>query len=93
MAVEVNEYVVSNDILTDAGELRARMDQEGYVFFRGLIDPAPIWDVRNDLVEVLQRFGWLKEGAPLADGVANGERVYVEPEPDFVEVYIEVQKL
>ena len=93
MAVKLNGYVVSNGILDDAGELRERMDREGYLFFRELIDPASTWEVRRDVLGVLERFAWLKEGAPLIDGLANGERVYVEPEPDFLEVYQEVQKL
>ncbi len=93
MAVKLNEYVVSNGILDDASELRERMDREGYLFFRELIDPASNWEVRKDVLEVLQRAGWLKEGAPLIDGIGNGRRVYVEPEPDFLEVYQEVQKV
>ena len=93
MAVKLNEYVVSNGILDDASELRERMDREGYLFFRELIDPASNWEVRKDVLEVLQRAGWLKEGAPLIDGIGNGRRVYVEPEPDFLEVYQEVQKM
>ena len=40
MAVKLNEYVVSNGILDDASELRERMDREGYLFFRELIDPG-----------------------------------------------------
>ena len=93
MAVKLNEYVVSNGILDDASELRERMDREGYLFFRELIDPASNWEVRKDVLQVLQRAGWLKEGAPLIDGIGNGRRVYVEPEPDFLEVYQEVQKM
>ena len=93
MAVKLNEYVVSNGVLDDASELRERMDREGYLFFRELIDPPSNWEVRKDVLEVLQRAGWLREGAPLIDGIANGERIYVEPEPDFLEVYQEVQKV
>lgn len=93
MAVALNEYVVSNDILDDAGGMRERMDREGYLFFRELVDPESIWRTRRDVLEVLQRAGWLKDGARLIDGIANGERVYVEPEPDFLEVYQEVQKV
>ena len=62
-------------------------------FLRHLIDPAPIWDLRKDVLTVLQQAGWLREGSPLDDGIANGERIYVEPEPDFLEIYKEVQKL
>ena len=63
MAVKLNEYVVSNGILDDASELRERMDREGYLFFRELIDPASNLEVRKDVLEVLQRAGWLKDGA------------------------------
>ncbi len=93
MAVKLNEYAVSNDVLHDASALRERMDEDGYLFFRGLVDPLSNLEARKDVLDVLQKAGWLKDGAELIDGVANGERVYVEPEPAFLEVYKEVQKV
>ena len=87
MAVDVNQYVVSNEAVDDGEELRRRMDRAGYLFFRGLLDPDQIRDLRHDVLEVCQQGGWLKAGAPLKDGIANGERVYLEPEPDYLEVY------
>ncbi len=93
MAVDVTEYVVSNEVLDDSEELQRRMDRSGYLFFRGLLDPGQVRGLRRDVLEVCQRGGWLKEGSPLEDGIANGERIYLEPEPDYLEVYDEVQRL
>ena len=44
MAAEVIPFRVSNDALDDASELRRRLDGEGYLFIRRLVDPAPLWD-------------------------------------------------
>ena len=93
MAVDVNHYVVSNEAADDGEELRRRMDRSGYLFFRGLLDPDQVRDLRRDVLEVCERGEWLKEGAPLEDGIANGERIYLEPEPDYLEVYDRVQRL
>ena len=91
MAVQVNDLVASNDALGDGRELRERIAREGYLFFNGLLDAGQVGTLRKEVLEVCAEGGWLKAGTDPADGIANGERVYLDPEPDYVKVYGEIQ--
>ena len=94
MAMEtVGEMQVSNDALNDPEELRRRIGRNGYLFFRGLLDPEPVWNLRLRTLEVLRDSGWLEEGTDLADGIADTTKICVEPEPEYLEVYNHVLKL
>jgi hypothetical protein len=48
----VLEPLVANDLLADAGALRQRMDQEGYLFFRGIIAPEVLIALRDQIVTI-----------------------------------------
>ncbi len=93
MAVQVNEFVASNDALDDGQELRQRIARDGHLFFRGLLDASQIWSLRNQVFEKCAEAGWLKAGTHSNDGIANGERIYLDPEPEYLNVYGEIQKL
>ena len=50
----VAEMRVSNDALNDSEELRRRIARNGYLFFRGLLDAEPVWNLRLRTLEVLR---------------------------------------
>ncbi|HEU5107343.1 MAG TPA: phytanoyl-CoA dioxygenase family protein, partial [Micromonosporaceae bacterium] len=52
----------SSEIAQEPDRLRQRIAQDGYVFFRGLLDPEPIRVLAGDLLSALQREGWLRDG-------------------------------
>ena len=89
----VAEMQVSNDALNDPEELRRRIAQNGYLFFRGLLDPEPVRNLRLDTLEVLREAGWVEAGTDLVDGIANLSKICVEPEPEYLAVYNHVLKL
>jgi hypothetical protein len=91
--MELAEFLVSNDALNDPQELRRRADRDGYLFFRGLIDPQPLLNVRRQILELCQKGGWLAEGKPLMEGIAKPDVKWVEPQPEFMKVYYEIMKL
>ncbi len=55
-------------------ELRARAQQDGYLFVRALLDQERVLALRRRVLEVCTRFGWLVDGSDGAarDGVRLG---------------------
>ena len=93
MVAQLREFTVSNDALGDAEELRRRIGEDGYLFFRRLVEPRQVWELRSQVLKVIADRGWLNAGVPLAEGVAEPSRTCVEWEPEYVKVYNNVQRL
>ena len=93
MAEVLNEFRVSNDAMDDAAELRRRIADEGYLFFRKLQDPDQLRQLRLDMLGVIRDGGWLQEGTDLIDGVADISRRCTEGDPEYPKVYHEMYKL
>ena len=93
MGAHVTPFRVSDDALNDGPELRRRLDDDGYVFIRKLVDPAPLWDLRLQMLEVLRDGGWLQPGTNLIDGIADVSKKCAEGDPEYIPVYHKVQRL
>ena len=93
MSDTMQPFRVSNDALADAGELRRRMDDEGYLFIRGLQDPVALADLRLQMLAVMRQGGWIEEGTDLALGIADLTSRCAEGDPEYHEVYHQVYKL
>jgi hypothetical protein len=60
----------------DAGGLRADADEQGYLFFRGLLPASDVLALRRRVLDACHDLGWLHEAAPIDDGVvAPGVRI------------------
>lgn len=57
-----NELVDSRCLLGDSDALRARIAEDGYLFFRGLLDPVEIRSVGVGVLGQLQAAGWTETG-------------------------------
>jgi putative sterol carrier protein len=87
----MRELVDSTSIANDGTALRARIAEDGYVFFRGLLDRTPIDELATSIKSALQRKGWLEAGVdpstaalvPPARDFKNG---------NFFPGYVETQK-
>ncbi|NKB66949.1 MAG: phytanoyl-CoA dioxygenase [Candidatus Latescibacteria bacterium] len=88
-----NELRVSNDALTDAPELRNRLDDEGYLFFRRLQDPDQLLDLRRQIMAVCQAGGWLVAGTDPVDGIADIAHQCTEGHLAYNEVYHQLYRL
>lgn len=72
----------SVSVRTDPLALAARLDEHGYLFFRGLLPRTTVLDVRRRILQVLDRLGWLAAGTDPMDGAAAadaGARVAAMP--------------
>src|SRR5438445_241426 len=54
------KFRVSNEYLEDAGKLSAILQDEGYLFFRKVLDVELVLRVKADFIRVLQRQGLVK---------------------------------
>jgi ectoine hydroxylase-related dioxygenase (phytanoyl-CoA dioxygenase family) len=93
MAETLRELRVSNDAQNDPEELRRRLDDEGYLFFKHLQNPDKLRALRREMLTVMQRGGWLIAGTDPMDGIADVTRQCTEGDPEYTDVYHEVYKL
>lgn len=63
----------STELLSDPDALRTRFAEDGYVFFRGLVDRQTVLDVRRDVANAIASVGWLAEGTDPIDAVPGPE--------------------
>lgn len=56
------ELVDSSRLLREPVALRARLAEDGYAFFRGLLDPGEIRSVGSGILGQLQAAGWTEAG-------------------------------
>jgi ectoine hydroxylase-related dioxygenase (phytanoyl-CoA dioxygenase family) len=89
----MDEFAISNHLLHQPEALRARAREDGYLFFRRLIDAEAIQCVRLQILNLCREAGWLRPGSDPAEGIAAEGVAYVEPEPAFMEVYNRLQQL
>jgi len=81
----------SNSLLGDSDAVRARLREDGYLYFRDVVDHAPLIELRRKMLTIMERTGWVMS-KPLMRGVAISGP-YREGDPEYFEVYDEIQKL
>lgn len=59
----------SNDILENSNALRERMDEEGYLFFRGLLPRDAVLRARQEILLQYAAIGELDPDAPVMDAI------------------------
>ena len=81
----------SNDLLTEPEALRARLRDDSYLYFSGILDRDKVAEVRRDILTVTTQLGWTEKGIPRTG------RCIVKPlreeDDEFIEGYQQIQKL
>lgn len=101
MGAVLTGFADSTDILDDAVALRARAAEDGYLFFRGLLPREEVLALRRQFLEIIQKYGWIKQGTELMDGIGDPEAIDREKPEDLTfcgtgvtpPAYRDVQKL
>jgi hypothetical protein len=87
------DFVDSRSVLGDPTELKRRIDQDGYLYFTGLLPREPLEAVRLAWLEIADQHGWLLGGQPRVNGVTNPEAFCLDPEPIYRAVKSEMYRL
>jgi len=82
-------------------QLRARADEDGFLFFKQLIPREAIEEVRSRILEVLDRRGLLDRSRPAMDGIVDLEAIHQLTREEVnaygvgvpLDIYKEVQQL
>jgi ectoine hydroxylase-related dioxygenase (phytanoyl-CoA dioxygenase family) len=82
----------SNDLLGDPAALAARLDEDSYLYFEQVLDPAKIRALRQAMLEVLAGHGWVKGFLSLRDGLAVCRPLH-EGMADYAPTYDAIQRL
>jgi hypothetical protein len=81
--IKLDGDFTESNLLSSPAELAARLKQDGYLFFRGLMNPDGLLQVRRDILTLCKEHGWLDAAAPLMDGIYSGI-----PFPDYTREYM-----
>jgi len=68
----IDGSLMESDAHADVASLNARLEADGYLFFRGLVEKARLLEVRSDILALCLEAGWLDESAPLMAGIYSG---------------------
>ena len=88
----IQPFTVSNELLDQPEKLREQAQQDGYLFFRELIDADSIYNLRRDFLEICHRHDWAQGGDALMDGIRTGGP-YMEGDDGYWPVLDEFQSM
>ena len=89
----VDPFVDATDLLNTPDQLQDRAREEGYLFFKNLLDPDPLLNLRQQILKICQTHGWLQEGTPLIDGIPHPDVLIPESrDPAWQAFYCDIQK-
>ncbi len=77
----IDEMVDSASLLDNPKALRARLDEDGYLFLKGVLDRDAVMAARQEVFQRLVHVGEIRE--PAIDGIATGDSKRMELEPDL----------
>lgn len=85
----------ATSLLDDPEALREQGRRDGLLFFRGLLDPDPIWELRQNILDVCKKHGFLASEAPASEArVRDGFYILESSEdPAYRAYYRDIQKL
>ncbi len=93
MSTEIKEMRVSNDAIDDPPELQRRLAAEGYLFFKRLVNPDKLWQLRREMMSMIQQVGWLVADTDPMRGIADINMRYTEGDNEYSAGYAEVYKI
>ena len=92
--IEISDaFRESSDCRDDPAEIRRRMDEEGYLFIKGLQSRDKLLELRQDMLGAMMDGGWLVKGTDPVDGIADVSMKCAEGDVEYTGVYHDVYSL
>jgi ectoine hydroxylase-related dioxygenase (phytanoyl-CoA dioxygenase family) len=82
----------ANDLLGNAGDVRARLEKDGYLFFRNIVPLELLKELRDQITQILSDQGWIEGGSQLMLAKAI-RRPLREGQPKFFNAHDRIIKL
>ncbi len=89
---KTEELCVSNELIGDCQQLRERVDEDGYLFLRGVVPKDVLLSLRGEILAIFAEEGWLSADSAPSDARV-GRTPTVEGEVDYFCVYDRIQRL
>lgn len=80
-----NQFIDSTSLLNQPEALRERGEEDGYLFFRGLLPKEDVLSARRDLLKVVERYGWRQEGQDALGGKIDLDALNQVPDEEMRE--------
>jgi hypothetical protein len=77
----IGEMTDSAELMNDPRALRSRLENDGYLFFKGVLPPTAVLAARREVLERLVQVGEIAE--PAEAGIATGSSRRAELAPDL----------
>ncbi len=79
---------IESDAAASAAELRAQIDETGYLFFRALVPAVEVLRVRRDVLDLCDEADWLDRSHPKMEAIRNPDHgPYSEGMPQYMPTY------
>lgn len=89
----VASFQDATPLLEHPEKLRAFAETEGYLFFKNLLPEHDVLNLRNHMLKIAQKYGWLAPHTPLPLGLAAPDvPQFKENAPEWHNFYCDVQK-
>lgn len=91
---QIEPLVDRTDLLDQPEELRRRGEEDGHLYFAGLLSPSKVSNVRSQILAVCDKHGWVKEGSDHTEGMSNADILVVEgTDQRWIDFYNDVLKV
>jgi hypothetical protein len=82
----------STPLLATPDKLRARGEEDGFLFFKGLLPKDTLLELRDQILQIIEKNGWLKKGTNRMDGIGDLETIARDDSRDPKWKYIGVSE-
>lgn len=84
-ALSMGKLTDSSALSEDFDALRRRMEEDGYLFLRNVLDPQSVHEARAEFIAQLEEKGALQPGLPAMDGVLRENTAVPALSPGFAQ--------